>query len=134
MPDAGSALDSRGESAYQDKSCAPVAQLDRALASGAKGRAFESRRAHHKEFKRLAVKSWPLFLISPRPLSVGMVLTDSVFAHLVIPLKPQYFHCIHHDTPGFFFCEDMYAIFICYFININDIMRLHKTTDRFWSA
>ena len=28
------------------KQFAPVAQLDRALASGAKGRAFESRRAH----------------------------------------------------------------------------------------
>ena len=63
-----------------------------------------------------------------------MVPTDSVLAHFVITLKPQYFHCIHHDTPEFFFCEDMYAIFIFYFININDIMRLHKTTDRFWSA
>src|SRR5258708_18619036 len=27
--------------------CAPVAQLDRALASEARGRVFESRRAHH---------------------------------------------------------------------------------------
>ena len=29
------------------RTCAPVAQLDRALASGAKGRWFESSRAHH---------------------------------------------------------------------------------------
>ena len=50
-------LDSRQYKAYQKCSYALVAQLDRALASGAKGREFESRRAHHKEFKRLAVKS-----------------------------------------------------------------------------
>ena len=32
---------------FSHLTCAPVAQLDRALASGAKGRAFESRRAYH---------------------------------------------------------------------------------------
>ena len=31
------------------------------LASGAKGREFESRRAHHQEFKRLAVKASRFF-------------------------------------------------------------------------
>ena len=40
-------LDSRQHKAYQKYSYALVAQLDRALASGAKGREFESRRAHH---------------------------------------------------------------------------------------
>lgn len=40
---------------------APVAQSDRALASGAKGRAFESRRAHQNGIKDLDVKIWVLF-------------------------------------------------------------------------
>ena len=42
-------------------SLAPVAQLDRVLVSEAKGRAFESRRAHHK-IKGLGKKSIPLFI------------------------------------------------------------------------
>ena len=65
----------------------------------------------------VSCKKLTAFFNLPRPLSVGMVPTDSVLAHFVITLKPQYFHCIHHDTPEFFFCEDMYAIFIFYFIN-----------------
>ena len=34
---------------------APVAQLDRALASGAKGRRFESCRVHHPEKEMVAI-------------------------------------------------------------------------------
>jgi hypothetical protein len=38
--------------------CAPVAQLDRALASEARGREFESPRAHHSfVFPRWKIKS-----------------------------------------------------------------------------
>ena len=36
---------------YNGKGSAPVAQLDRALASGARGCAFDSRRAHHVVFR-----------------------------------------------------------------------------------
>ena len=43
--------------------CAPVAQLDRALASEARGRAFESPRARHKNFdyKRFSCFGWVVF-------------------------------------------------------------------------
>jgi hypothetical protein len=37
----------RARSAARRQSCAPVAQLDRASASGAEGRGFESPRARH---------------------------------------------------------------------------------------
>ena len=64
-------LDSGGESAYLSKSCAPVAQLDRALASGAKGREFESRRAHHNKSKDLDVKN-------PSPFFVGKIVSNPI--------------------------------------------------------
>ena len=41
-----------------------VAQLDRATGYEPVGQEFESLRAHHNKNKRLAVTSWPLFLLS----------------------------------------------------------------------
>ena len=51
---------------------APVAQLDRALASEAKGRAFESRRAHH------ITKAFILFLHHRGKISIIRSLSQSI--------------------------------------------------------
>ena len=64
-------LDSRQHKAYQKCSYALVAQLDRALASGAKGREFESRRAHHNKSKDLDVKN-------PSPFFVGKIVSNPI--------------------------------------------------------
>ncbi len=64
-------LDSRHHKAYQKCSYALVAQLDRALASGAKGREFESRRAHHNKSKDLDVKN-------PSPFFVGKIVSNPI--------------------------------------------------------
>src|SRR5262249_52861186 len=61
----------RPQSAFQNPKCdAPVAQLDRATASGAVGRRFESCRAHHS-LKRFA------FSLMARPTSSGSAATRS---------------------------------------------------------
>lgn len=66
-------LDRGEDKAYQNKSCAPVAQLDRALASGAKGRAFESRRARQRN----------------QPLAV---IPQGVFQYMPLPRSCRFFH------------------------------------------
>lgn len=45
--------------------CVSVAQLDRVLASGAKGRGFESRRARHKGIKRPGNERFLAFFLLP---------------------------------------------------------------------
>ena len=44
-----------------------VAQLDRALASGAKGRGFESRSAHHRNIKGFSDSAESLFFVGKIP-------------------------------------------------------------------
>ena len=43
------------------ENCGRVAQLDRALASGAKGRGFESRSAHHESIHKTDALQWHRF-------------------------------------------------------------------------
>ena len=84
-------LDSRQHKAYQKCSYALVAQLDRALASGAKGREFESRRAHHNKIKDLDIKN-------PSPFFVGKIVSNPISN-----LEPQRTTPLNVSS-GSFFC------------------------------
>src|SRR5258708_33173128 len=63
--------------------CAPVAQMDRALASGAKGRGFESLLARHllnpTAFLRLRMRAVLQFIVPSNPFQERTCGRDSVF-------------------------------------------------------
>ena len=78
---------------------APVAQSDRALASGAKGRAFESRRAHQNGIKDLDVKIWVLFSCKktyPTLYSTYLLQVRDLIVFKLILLKDVWYEDYHN--------------------------------------
>ena len=74
--------------------CVPVAQLDRALASGAKGRGFESRQAYHFFLQLESLSKTGVVLLI---VGCGLLCVKTTFWHLyAIIISTQRFSLVRN--------------------------------------
>ncbi len=86
--------------------CVPVAQLDRALASGAKGRGFESRQARHFFLQLESLSKTGVVLLI---VGCGLLCVKTTFWHLyAIIISTQRFSLVRNIL----FCVLRYAKFL----------------------